>query len=223
MLTAQFALLEDEVNPVLTAALDSGLEVTGLGGSFLFERPRTLTLDVTAVGGFQKLASGFRKTLDQIRRVRASGKNPAISFSGLILPETSNISPGPVDAILSMRGSVTSGVYRATIGRKALLHGETIGRELGISSWIAFAGTNDRAIANGEFVATTDELQSVLKALRGKNIYITSIRNHIVGEHPQFLFVHFWGEGTALELARGLRYVLDVQVGTISPGSGAKI
>jgi Domain of Unknown Function (DUF1259) len=113
MLKGQFALLEDEVNPVLTTALDSGLEGTATG------------------------------------------------FSGLLLPEGSNISPGPVDAVLSMRGSVASGVYRATIGRKALLQGETIAREMGISSWIAFVGTNDRAIADGEFVAPADELQSV--------------------------------------------------------------
>src|SRR5689334_19708192 len=38
--TGQFVLLEDEVNPTLTAALDGGLHVVGLGSSLLFERPR---------------------------------------------------------------------------------------------------------------------------------------------------------------------------------------
>jgi hypothetical protein len=72
-----------------------------------------------------------------------------------------------------------------------MLHDEMIGREMGVSSWIVFAGTDDHALAYGDFVATSDELQSVLKALRSKIINITSIRNHMVGEHPQFLFVRF--------------------------------
>src|SRR5947207_10589634 len=39
LLTGEFTLLEDEVNSALTAALNSGLDVTGLGSPFLFERP----------------------------------------------------------------------------------------------------------------------------------------------------------------------------------------
>ena len=40
LLTGQFLLLEDEVNPVITVALDAGLDVTGLAASSLFEGPR---------------------------------------------------------------------------------------------------------------------------------------------------------------------------------------
>jgi len=49
--------------------------------------------------------------------------------------------------------------------------------------------------------------------LRSSGIDITSIRNHTVGEHPQFIFVHFWGQGEAVALAKRLRRALDVQVG----------
>ena len=57
ILTAQFLLLEDEVNPVITAALEAGMDVTGLAASSLFEGPRLQTLDVTGTGTFQGLAS----------------------------------------------------------------------------------------------------------------------------------------------------------------------
>jgi len=57
VLTGQFLLLEDEVNPVITVALDAGLDVTGLAASSLFEGPRLQTLDVTGTGTFQGLAS----------------------------------------------------------------------------------------------------------------------------------------------------------------------
>ncbi len=62
----------------------------------------------------------------------------------------------------------------------------------------------------------------VLIALRAKGINIISIRNHTLSEQPQLVFVRFWRQGTALELAKALRYVLDVDVGAISP-SGAKL
>ncbi len=121
-----------------------------------------------------------------------------------------------------MRGVVTGGVYRAAIGRKALLHGDPIGREMGMTTWLSFAGIDTHALSTGELLATADELQNVLKALRMKGVSITSIRNHTFGEHPQVVFVHFWAEGPALDLAKALRFVLEVQVGVTKLSSGPK-
>jgi hypothetical protein len=82
-----------------------------------------------------------------------------------------------------------------------------------MSTWISIAGTNGHAVGHGEFIARTDDLQRVLKALRAKGISVRSIRNHTVGEHPQLVFVQFRGEGTAIQLASAIRYALDAQVG----------
>jgi hypothetical protein len=210
LLKGQLVLLEDEVNPVITAALEGGLQVTGLGSSLLFEVPRLLMLDVEGIGSFQSLAAAFRKALDEIRRLRVNKVNTAsVGPSPAVV---NAINPEPLNSILSMRGTVVDGIYRAAIGRKALLNGEPVGREIGMSTWVAFAGTNARALAEGEFIVTADELQGLLKALRSRRINIASIRNHTVSEHPRFIFVHFWGEGSAVELAKALRYALDIQV-----------
>src|SRR5204862_5009191 len=125
----------------------------------------------------------------------------------------SSIDSAPLDAILSMKGTVREGAYRAAIGSRALLHGEPVGREMGMSTWISVAATNDRAVAHGELVASPEDLQNVLKAFRAKGISVISIRNHTVGEHPQFIFVQFRGQGGAIQLARAVRYTLDIQVG----------
>jgi hypothetical protein len=223
ILTGQFLLREDEVNPVITVALDAGLDVTGLAGSSLFEGPRLQTLDVTGTGTFQDLASAFRKGLDEIRRVRRTSNPRVTKFAVPAVPLESAIDAGPLDAILSMRGVVIGGVYRAAIGSRAILHGEMIGREMGMSTWVSFAGTNDRAVASGEFVETPDGLKILLKALRAKGVNIVSIRNHTLGEHPQFVFVRFWGQDSALELAKKIRYVLDTQVGAMAPNPREKI
>jgi hypothetical protein len=223
ILTGQFLLLEDEVNPVITVALEAGLDVTGLAASSLFEGPRLQTLDVTGTGTFQDLASAFRKGLDEIRRVRRTANPRLTKFAVPAVPLESAIDAGPLDAILSMRGVVIGGVYRAAIGSKAILHGEMIGREMGMSTWVSFAGTNDHALAHGEFVETPDGLTILLKALRAKGVNIVSIRNHTLGEHPQFVFVRFWGQDSALELAKKIRHVLDTQVGAMAPRPREKI
>ena len=213
ILAGQFLLLADEVNAVLSTGLDNGLEITGLADSTLFAGPRLFTMDFTGVGTFQGLATAVRKSLDEIRAVR--GKNAGKSTSAPVpaFPKVNAITGPPLDAALAMRGVVTGGVYKAAIGRKGLLHGDPIGREMGLTTWVSFAGTDSHALSNGDMLATADELQDLLKALRMKGMFVSSIRNHTLGEHPQVVFVRFWAEGPALELARALRFVLEVQVG----------
>ena len=70
MVHGEFLLLDDEVNPVITVALKSGLEVTGLGSTLLFEQPRLLTLNVTGEGDYSTLGGALRKALDAARGVR---------------------------------------------------------------------------------------------------------------------------------------------------------
>jgi hypothetical protein len=216
ILAGQFLLLEDEVNPVLTITLDAGLEVSALARSSVFDGPQLHTLHVSGRGKYEDLAGAFRKGLDEIHRVRRSSASARTKWTRPSVSIENAIDGRPLDAILSMRGTVTDGVYKAAIGKRAILNGEVVGREMGITTWLSVSGTNDRAVAHGEFVETREDLQKVLKALREKGINIDSIRNHTVGEHPQFIFVRFWGQGGALELARAIRYVLEVDARAIS-------
>jgi Domain of Unknown Function (DUF1259) len=174
----------------------------------VFEGPHLHTLDLTATGTFQELAAGFRKCLDEIQQVRRARALRTPNTTAPDVPLESSIDPAPLDSVLSLKGAVIGGAYRAAVGADTVLRGEEAGGE----TWISVAGTNDHAIAHGEFNAGTDDLQRVLKALRVKGISVTSIRNHILGEEPQLVFVHFRGEGTALDLAKAIRYVLDAQV-----------
>jgi Domain of Unknown Function (DUF1259) len=223
VLTGQFFLLDDEVNPVLDVVLEAGLDVTGLSTSCSFDGPPSHTVDVTGLGSLSTLASAFRKGLDAMQRVGRTRALSSKSAAKPTIPVESAINPGPLDAVLSMKGTLAAGVYKAGIGRRAILNGELIGREMGMSTWISVAGTNDHALAQGEFIENPEGLRKLLIALRARGMKIASIQNHTLGEHPQFVFVHFWGEGTALQLAKGMRYALDVQVGAATPGSKEKI
>jgi len=216
IVAGQFLLLDDEINRVLATALESGLEVTGLAGTSLFNERPLFTLDISGRGTFQQLASAFRKAMDEIVQVRRARGSRRDSTGTPTLPLESTIDSRPLDAALSMRGTVNGGTYRAAIGKRTAVHGEVIGREMGVSTWISFAGANERAVAYGEFVEDKDALQKVLRALTSKGIRIASIRNHMIGEQPQLVFVRFCSQGIALELAKALRYALDVEVGAIS-------
>src|SRR5206468_1608201 len=191
MVHGEFLLLDDEVNPVITVALKSGLEVTGLGSTLLFEQPRLLTLNVTGEADYSMLGGALRKALDAARGVRSEKREPAAAFPPAA-PITNAIDPVPLNAILSISGAATNGIYRAAIGRVALVNGTPIGREMGMSTKISIFGTNERAFADADMIVNGDELQRVLLALRTKNLNITSIRNHLVGEHPQSIFVRVW-------------------------------
>lgn len=217
IMSGQFLLLDDEVNPVISVALDAGLDITGLAAVAIFEGPRLYTLDVSGRGTFQALAASFRKGLDEVRRVRRAGTSRPSRPARPAVPQENAIDSQPLDAILSMRGTVVNGVYRGALGKRTMMWGEVLGREMGFTSWISFAGMNDHAVVQGELVETPDDLPKVLRALRTKGINVESIRNHTFGEHPQYLFIRFWAKGAAVELARSIRSVLDVDFGAIPP------
>ena len=78
-----------------------------------------------------------------------------------------------------------------------------------IKNIIAFAGSDDKAVVDGDFAMLESELQGVLKALRGAGIQIVAIHNHMTGEQPRILFLHYWGVGPTAALAKTLEAALD--------------
>jgi hypothetical protein len=83
--------------------------------------------------------------------------------------------------------------------------------QLGINTWAAFAGTDDQAVVDGDFAITDGELQTVLKAMRKEGINIVAIHQHMSGEEPRILFLHYWGKGKAVALAQAVKNALDAQ------------
>src|SRR6267143_1709860 len=158
MVNGEVIVLEDEVNRVMSAALSAGLEVTGLGATLLFEQPRLLAMNVWGEGTFQNLAGTLRKTLDEVGRT-AAGRLSSSSQGAVLPPVANNIDPAPLNGVLSMRGVVADGIYRAAIGRIVLVNGTPIGREMGMSTSIVVSGTNDRAFVQAEVIVSPDQLQ----------------------------------------------------------------
>ena len=199
-------LLEDQVNPVMSAALDNGLEVTALHNHFLWDSPRVMFMHIGGMGEEDRLASAVGKVFAKIAAPGAGNPGPA---GVAIDPTKSTLDPKRIDAILQAGGELKNGVYKVAIGRETSMHGESMGNTMGVNTWAAFAGSDDRAVVDGDFAMLEPELQGVLKALRGAGIDIVAIHQHMSGETPRILFLHYWGTGRAEDLAKGLRLALD--------------
>ena len=210
MLMGDTVLFEDEVNPAMSAALDNGLEVTALHNHFFFDQPRVYFMHIGGMGDARRLATGVKAVYERIAQVRTEQPSPAASFLGDI-STPSSITAAPLEQILGTKVQVKDGMVKATFGRPAKMHGTTVGNEMGVNTWAAFAGDDEHAVVDGDFAMHEDELQAVLKAMRGAGINIVAIHQHMTHESQRYVFLHYWGKGKATDLASAVRKALDAQ------------
>jgi Domain of Unknown Function (DUF1259) len=219
MVMGDTVLFEDEVNAAMSAALDNGLNVTALHNHFFFDRPKVYFMHIEGEGTADKLAGAVRKVYDTIKQTRAANPQPKDSFGDKSLPEKSSITPGPLREIFGTQGESKDGLVKFSFGRPAKMHGVTIGNDMGVNTWAAFAGSDDNAIVDGDFAVTEDELQPVLKSLLKEKINIVAIHQHMTHEEPRIMFFHYWGRGSAKDLANAIKggFLVGGLLGVSSP------
>lgn len=210
MVMGDMVVFEDEVNPAMSAALDAGLEVTALHNHFFFDQPKVYFMHIGGMGNAKQLATGVRKVQDAISAVRKASPQPVRQFDGAT-PSSNSITAAPLESIFRQKGEANNGMFKLSFGRPATMHGTKIGKEMGVNTWAAFAGTDDQAVVAGDFAVVADELQPVLKSLRSSKINIVAIHQHMAAEQPRYLFLHYWGKGKAKDLAAGVKKALDAQ------------
>src|SRR5437868_3864198 len=208
MVMGDTVLFEDEANPVMSAALDAGLSVTALHNHFLFDHPKVYFMHIEGLGTVEELATGVRKVYDKIKEIRAASPRPKDSFGGSALPEKNSISAEPLNKVFGMSSEVSNGMVKFSIGHPAMMDGVKIGNAMGVNTWMAFAGSDDNAVVDGDFAVTEDELQPALKAIRAGGINIVAIHSHMTHEQPRILFFHYWGRGPAKNLAEAIEGAL---------------
>ena len=205
MVMGDFVLFEDEVNPVMSAALDHGLEVTALHNHFFHAEPRVYFMHIGGEGTVEKLAGGVQAALAKVKEIRAGNPQPAGSFGGGI-PEKNAISAAPLGELFTAKPQEKDGMVKFVFGRVAKMAcGCEIGKEMGLNTWASFGGTDDNAVVDGDFASQETELQAVLKSLRSSGINIVAIHHHMIEETPRYVFLHYWGRGKAADLAKAIK------------------
>jgi hypothetical protein len=207
MLMGDTVVFQDEVNPAIDAAFASGLEVTALHNHFFYDEPKVYFMHIGGSGDPDKLAKGVKAVWDAIKKVRADNPQPATRFTREA-PKHGQLDGQKLSDIIGTKGELQDEVYKITIGRDAEMNGMKFGGSMGLTTWAAFAGTDELAAVDGDFAMTTDEVQPVLKALRAAKINIVALHNHMNGETPSIYFTHFWGKGKAEDLAKGIQSAL---------------
>ena len=120
MVMGDTVLFQDEVNPVMSVALDNGLAVTALHNHFFYEEPKVYFMHISGGGDAGKLAAAVRKVWDKIKEIRAANPQPATTFGGASLPATNSITGKVIETALGVKGQASNGMFKAVIGALAL-------------------------------------------------------------------------------------------------------
>jgi ribosomal protein L18 len=212
MVMGDVVLLQDEVNPVMSAALDAGLEVTALHNHFFYDEPKVYFMHIGGEGSAEKLGAGVKAALEKVKEVRGANPAPAKAFHKGFAPGENKISAAALEGVFAGKATAKDGMAKFVFGRTAKMAcGCEVGKEMGVNTWAAFAGTDENAVVDGDFCALEGELQGVLKALRAGGINIVAIHHHMTMEEPRYVFLHYWGKGAAADLAKTVKSAMATQ------------
>ena len=210
MVMGDTVVFADEVDAAMDAAFANRLEVTAIHNHFFHDTPAVYFMHIGGQGEPETLAIAVKAVWDAIRSVRRAHALPVDTFGGAS-PSTGQLDAAVIERIVGQPAPVTQGVPKVTIGRAASMHGISIGGSMGLTTWAAFAGSDQLAAMDGDFIMSPAEVQPVLKALRKNNIHVVALHTHMIGESPTLYFAHFWSKGIPTDLARALRSALDAQ------------
>lgn len=206
MVMGDMVLTENQVNTVMSVALDNNLQVTALHNHFMWDTPKVMFMHIEGMGDEVTLASSIGKVFNEIKRTsQDSSEIPKANIN----PINTTLNPKKIAAILGVKGILKDGVYKVTISRTTKVDNYQVGDAMGVNTWAAFAGSDNQAVVDGDFAMKESELRNVLVALRHAGIYIVAIHQHMIGEQPRIMFLHYWGIGPTESLAKGLRAALD--------------
>jgi hypothetical protein len=207
MVMGDLVLLETEINPVMGKLIEGGLEITAVHNHLLRAIPATSYMHVGGRGDPVKLAAAIHDAL-------AVSKTPLVAPAAVSPPPAIDLDTAHIDEIIGAKGQTNSGVYQFNVPRRDPITESGMplspAGPLGLAIGINFQPTGDgKAAITGDFVLLDEEVNTVIKALRGNGIDVTAVHSHMLDEQPRLFFLHFWANDDALKLARGLRAALN--------------
>jgi len=205
VMMGDLVLTEAEVNPVMSALLTNGLDVTALHNHFFFDTPRIYYMHVHGHGTAADLATKVKPALALIGAHAPAASSPGRAITG-------TLDSAALAKIVGYDGEQNGAVYKITIGRPDMPlkeMGAAINSRMGLNTWAAFYGSDADAVVAGDIAMLDREVTPVLKSLRASGIDVVAIHHHMTGVAPQVIFLHYWGKGDARTLATAFRSAID--------------
>ena len=214
MVMGDLVLLESEINPVMSALIQNGLEITAIHNHVLRANPATFYMHVGGHGDPAKLATTIVQALQ-------SSKTPLTPPAAPAAQPAIDLDTAQLDQIIGVKGQANGGVYQFGVPRRDPVteHGVQLAPPgpIGVATAINFQPTGGgKAAITGDFVLAGEEVNPVIRELRQSGIEVTAIHSHMLTEQPRLIFMHFWANDDAIKLARGLRAALDKTASTKS-------
>ncbi len=208
VLMSDAVLLQEEVNPLMSAAFANGLEISAIHNHFFYEEPRIFYMHIHGMGTPEELAKKYSAT---ISASKLSPKNQppagAPAKSGKDIFDVSAL-----NGIVKYEAAINGPTIKYTIGREDLTitaMGAEMTPSIGLNSWASFTGTMEKAHVAGDIAMLEPEVNAVMKSLRSNGIEVVALHNHMLGDNPRMIFLHYLGTGPASQLAKGFRDALD--------------
>lgn len=206
MVMGDLVLLDTEIKPVMTKLLEEGLDITAIHNHVLRANPATFYMHIGGHGDPVKMATSIRAALALSKTPLEA---PAAAPSA---PPAIDLDTAKLDEIIGVKGQPNGGVYQFNVPRRDPIteDGMVIPTSMGSATAINFQPTGGgKAAITGDFVVIGNEVNPMIRTLRANGIEVTAMHSHMLSEQPRIIFVHFWANDDALQLAKGLRAALD--------------
>ncbi len=209
VLMSDTVLLQDEVNGLLSAAQENGLEISAIHNHFFYEEPRIFFMHIHGMGAPADLIGRYAAAVKTTKLFPANQPpaGPPPSRTGKDIFDVTAL-----DDIVKYKAAVNGPTIKYTVGRddlNVIAMNSHMTAAIGLNSWAAFAGERDNAHIAGDIAMLAPEVNPVIRALRKNNLEVVAVHSHMLGEQPRILFLHYYGTGPAATLAQGFRAALD--------------
>ena len=114
-------------------------------------------------------------------------------LSASLLAAGDELDTAKIDEITGLKGKLNKeeGVYKVSLPRsdvKVTVDGWVMPPFMGLGTWAAFQGTNDKAMMMGDTVLFEDEVNPVMSTALDNGLSVTALHNHFFFDEPKVFF-----------------------------------
>jgi hypothetical protein len=208
MVMGDLVLLDEEVNSVMSALFDNGIDVSALHNHLNNMSPHVMYMHYEGHGDPLQLAQALHQALS----ASATPLSPSVPPPAPAPLSGPQLDMAMLDGILGYGGRANGSIVQYSVGRSEsiLEMGRQLLPAMGVATAINFQPTGaGTAAITGDFVLLGTEVDSVASTLRSNGIQVTAMHQHHIGEEPRLFYMHFWANDDPARLAQGLRAALD--------------
>lgn len=196
-------MVQEEVNRALVEARRQGVNVAALHNHLLGEDPRIIFMHIVTEGPAEAVAT-------KLRAIIAKTNTP---LQPVQRAEMAKLDWSAIDAILGPHSEAEGRTASYTFPRREehTIHGVRVKSNdmLETATEVVFQQLEDgRMASGGELYLRPEEVQPVIDALESAGLHVTALHNHMLDEQPKMYWMHWYGTGEGVTLARGVAAAL---------------